>query len=217
MAMFPAAAFALCPVPPEKACSAWFASDEVFVGKVLASRIEPNPGDKNVDWLVYRLRVDRALKGDAHGTLEVRTENASGRWNADEGKTYVVFSKDRRVGAACSAIDDAGSVESTLREIEILRDAKFASIEGEVVDFQNQDRQPAATVRIRSGDRTITSQTDSNGQFRVVVPPGRYSIVEPAYSTWKELRGFELQAGECGLFQLETRKRRNPYTGEREH
>ena len=200
-------ASALCPVPPERACRAWFRSDQVFVGTVLAIHTEPDSRDPNVDWLVYRLRVQRPLKGSAAATAEIRTENASGRWIGDVGKTYVVFAKGGEVGSACSAIDDADAVESTLREIEGIKSANRATIEGEVVDFENQRPQPATAVRIRSGARLITARTDSNGRFRVVVPPGRYSIVEPRYSTWNDARDFKLQAGECGLFQLETRQR----------
>jgi hypothetical protein len=65
-------------------------STAVVLGTVIAERA--TAGTKNLlEGVIYTVRVDETLHGDAAKTLELFSENSSGRFPMEKGKTYILF------------------------------------------------------------------------------------------------------------------------------
>ena len=179
---------ALCPEPPPKVCAAYFESDAVYRAMLVGRRIVQKPA-ADADDIEYSFQVLEALKGPARKTVLLRSENSSGRWVGDRGKTYVVFASKGRIGGSCSSIDDASRVAQTLAEIRALRGVKGSVIEGEVAD-----------------GKIYGATTNTRGEFRIPVPPGRYTVAAgrrptSVYSS-DASQPFSLAAGQCTQFQF---------------
>jgi hypothetical protein len=67
-------------------------SKAVVVATVIAEKQVPSTQDGYfLDGTTYRVRVDRAFKGNASASLDVFTENTSGRFDMLVGSKYLLF------------------------------------------------------------------------------------------------------------------------------
>lgn len=89
-ALCPSEGSAYCPAPGPDVHQEFRASQAVFVGTVLAERNTPAHGSYYEGW-TYRVRVTRLFKGPTGDTIEVFTENSSGRRRLRIGASYVLF------------------------------------------------------------------------------------------------------------------------------
>jgi hypothetical protein len=112
-AVLPSAVYALCPAQPVTLCGAYSSGAKMFVGTVTSvkylddySRIE------------YTVRTNRTIQGDVRAVEILHSENDSGRWPAREGETYIVITRDGRIGGSCDKWELPGHVEEGLRELE---------------------------------------------------------------------------------------------------
>jgi hypothetical protein len=201
-------AFAICPYPTPKACSAFFESDAVFLGTVLSQRHSDNDL-----YIRFTVRVTRTLRGSVGAAADVYTPNDSARLPWDSGKKYVVFARlehGRLVSANdCGPLSDSAKVAETIRQIEDLRGETASSIEGEVRSAElDGPGIPNVAVRVQSGGKTYETKSDSRGIFRIRVPPGHYEvIIEPNlrtsdYNGYYNLHDINLVRGQCAQLQL---------------
>jgi len=65
-------------------------SSGVFIGRVIAGRAVPESKDY-LEGTVYSVRIEEVLRGDVPDTLEVFSENTSGRFPMDVGTQYLLF------------------------------------------------------------------------------------------------------------------------------
>jgi hypothetical protein len=213
----PAVLRGFCPAPIPKVCSAYFESDAVFVGTVISQQTVPDKDDPGFTegWL-YELRVDRSFRGDAQQTVRVHTPNDSSRLVLEVGHQYLLFARSHsgqlQIGDDCGPLSDSSRIAATVGQIENLRRATGAFVEGEV------RRKTASGVGVRGVSITLSrmgkkyrTRSDGRGLFRVLVPPGRYSIeVDPrtvALSdiSWVDTKSIELVQGQCAQVQFVTR------------
>jgi len=200
-------AYAICPYPTPKACSAFFQSDVVFVGKVLSRQYS----DKGAS-IRFNVKISRILRGSIGSNADVYTDNDSARLLWDIGKEYVVFAhleNERLVSSDdCGPLSDSARVAETIRQIEKLWGETSAWIEGEI-----RSAQPSGpgignmTVRINGKDKTYETKADSRGLFRLRVPPGHYEvIVDPKLRTSDynryNLHDINLVPGQCAQLLL---------------
>jgi len=204
-------AFAFCPYPTPKPCSAFFESDAVFVGRVLSKRYSDDG-----QYIRFSVRVSRVLRGNVGRTAEVYTGNDSARLQWDIGREYVVFARleNARLVSSddCGPLSDSARVAENIRQIEGLRAETLASVEGEVrSSAPDGPGIPNVTVRVRGGTKTYETKSDSRGMFRLRVPPGHYEIVVDSslrmsdYNWYHNLREINLVRGQCAQLQLVTR------------
>lgn len=204
--------FAIVPHPTPKFCAAYFEADTVFVGELLKVDYFP-PGEDNLEtnYLKYRFRVVRALRGNPGTTQIVLSENASARWVGDVGKTYVVFAENGMIWGSGGPLDDPSYVERVSKELEEIRRAKLATVEGDVVGAQSK-RGAAAGMRVRlyGLNENFTAITDPNGRFSFRVPPGQYLVVLDGARPSDYSKGgdqpFKVVAGQCAQFEFEVKK-----------
>jgi len=74
---------------PTVACE-FLNGDAVFVGKVVSVKDAPARGDEYEGWL-YELAVQKLFRGPNTRTIQVFTENSSGRFPLENGKQYLIF------------------------------------------------------------------------------------------------------------------------------
>lgn len=174
-----------CPKPDPSVACEFLNSRVVFVGKVVSVRTVPPHGEELDGW-TYVLNVQEWFRGPHTKTIEVFTENTSGRFPLDIGKTYLLFASPlegrltiTNCGNSALLADAEGSVRD-LRKIKVPQDAQ---IEGRISFSGIPDsgtHVPGIQVLIRSGARTFKAVSDADGWFRLHVPPGKYSVeVQP--------------------------------------
>jgi hypothetical protein len=186
----------------------FFESETVFVGTVTDKRLVDM--DRDVNSIRYTIKVEEVFRGRANETEHVKTENSTGRWYAEVGETYLVFSTKRGVGGTCGPLDEPRYVPEAIRQIRDLRNASNATIEGEVVrNGAPGNPAPGVTVRILGDGAAFEAVTDQAGLFNVVLPPGRYTLdaneLRPTDYSKQELRNIRLVRGQCAQFQLTTK------------
>jgi hypothetical protein len=203
-------AFAMCPYPTPRACSAYFESDAVFVATVVSEqRVD--------DYLRFGVRVSRVLRGKVDRSAVVYSGDDTARLLWDVGREYVVFAKlvNGRLesGDDCGPLSDPARVAKTINEIEGLRHVTDAVVEGEVLATQPEGAGVAGVgVDVVGSGRTYRVRSDARGRFRVRVPAGRYEAnVDPRvakqsdYNLGTDPRRLVLVPGQCAQLQFVTR------------
>ena len=204
------AAFAMCPHPTPKACSAFFESDAVFVATVVSThRVD--------DYLRFGVRVSRVLRGKVDRSEVVYSGDDTARLLWDVGREYVVFARlvNGRLesGNDCGPLSDPARVAETINEIEGLRHVTDAVVEGEVLADQPEGAGVAGIgADVVGSGGTYRVRSDARGRFRVRVPAGRYeAIVDPRvakqsdYNLGIDPRKLVLVPGQCAQLQFVTR------------
>ena len=197
-------AFAYCAPPPPKTCSLYFASDVVFVGKVLKY------GHTNdYEYERYELQVSRVLKGSVRRTTTVFTGNDTGRVTWGVGETYVVFASRVRgrlqAEDGCGDQSDPNRAATYLREIAALKKSKSATIEGRVVRQWDSDAGlEGFPIHVAGASRRYSTKSDKDGYFNISVPVGRYRIlIDPrAVAPSEDVERVDLIAGQCAQFEF---------------
>jgi hypothetical protein len=182
---------AVCPQPHPMVCAEFFKSDAVFVGTVVTEKQVESQGDVFDGWL-YQLQVKQSFRGVAGDTVQVFTENSSGRLTLKVGETYLLFASavnSRLTIDNCGSSTELSRAREAIHEIEqVLIDMKSASggnIHGRVVLSPLGTGKGIAGVRmtIRGAAGTYSAVTDKDGWIHLKVPAGRY-IVRPVSSKW---------------------------------
>ena len=72
----------------------YFHSNAVFLGTVLSAKEIPAESDSDkgfLDGSMYKVRVDKTFRGKLGRTVDIFSENSSGRFPMDVGRQYLVF------------------------------------------------------------------------------------------------------------------------------
>jgi hypothetical protein len=156
-------------------------SDAVFVGTVISARSVPPRGAEELDGWLYTLNVQELFRGPRTRTIKVFTENSSGRFPLDVGRTYLLFAHklDGRLTIGncgnSALLSKAAEAIRKLRGLEIPKDAE---IEGRISFSGIPDSGAHIAgihVIVRGNGRIFKATSDRNGWFHLHVPPGKYS------------------------------------------
>ena len=205
-----------CAKPDPSVACEFLNSRVVLVGKVVSVRTVPPHGEELDGW-TYVLSVQEWFRGPHTKTIEVFTENTSGRFPLDIGKTYLLFAYPQggrftitNCGNSALLADAEGSVRD-LRKIKVPQDAQ---IEGRISFSGIPDsgtHVPGIQVLIRSGARTFKAVSDTDGWFRLHVPPGKYSVevqptphwnISPYDLSYDDAQKVVAQRGHCSGVQF---------------
>jgi hypothetical protein len=157
---------------PRRVCAEYFRSDVVFVGKVISEKVLPEEQGFDGGWLYY-LKVSKVYRGSIGKTIEIMTENNSGRYPLEKGRKYLLFACAGARGFEIIGCGNSGLLEESkdrIREIEGLASAIDSSIEINVQDGSE------ARLAIIGPEGRSESITDKEGRLWVSVPPGRYRV-----------------------------------------
>src|SRR2546428_1348220 len=117
----------------------------------------------------------------AQQIAQVHIANDSGRLTLEVGHQYLLFARSQdgelQIGDDCGPLSDPSRMIQNVRDIENLRRATRAVVEGEIRKATASGAGvPGVAVNVTGMGRTYRGVSDRQGLFRVVVPPGRYSV-----------------------------------------
>jgi len=208
--MFALRAAAVCLEPHPRVCAEFFKSEAVFVGEVVSQRTVPAKGPDYDGWL-YRLRVHRVFRGKIGETLDIFTENSTGRFPLEVGHEYLLFAgrgNGRLVITNCGNSGLLTDAAAKIRDIERIGKGSAAEIEGRVVSRPPWEGVPGIRVSVRGELGTYAAVTGGDGWFRLTVEPGRYSVkaeserVSPFDLSYDDPDGFRIPRGGCAQVQF---------------
>ena len=134
--LFPAfSSFGFCPQPDPTVACEFLNSDAVFVGTVVSARAVPPRGAAELDGWLYNLTVQDLFRGPRTRTIEVFTENSSGRFPLDVAKEYLLFADEqdgRLTITCCGNSAELPKAQEAIRELRRLEIPKDAAIEGRI-------------------------------------------------------------------------------------
>jgi len=215
-------AHAFCLQPqPIRVCAEFFKADEVFTGTIISAQYmedhipEPYP-DPQPGWH-YRLKVLKNFRGPARGTVDVYTENTSGRFPLDLDKSYLLFAYKSgsilQVYGCLNSVEltDAGTALAEIRRL--LSDAggnADGSIRGCVVNRSGGVPLGGISLTARSSKRKFLTQTGPDGWFDLRVPPGKYNVagsatgwtVTPYDVSFDDPSAVKIESGGCADVQF---------------
>ena len=170
------AANAVCQNPQPRLVCAEFFREQVVVTARLARIRYVVPKDA-MDYHLYTMQTDRVLHGTINMTFRIYEENSSGRASFEwkTGETYLLFlSYNKRDGGweldGCGNSSPVRKSTKTLSDIANIKTTIGGDISGEVW-FD-----PGVTVVVQGTAGTYKTKSDREGNFRVHVPAGVYSV-----------------------------------------
>jgi hypothetical protein len=170
---------AVCMIPrPRLACAEFFKEQVVVIARMAGARHVVLKKDDAIDYHIYTMQTDRVLRGNIGSTFRIYEENSSGRAGFDWkiGESYLLFlsyfKEDH--GWQLDGCGNSGPLrqsENVLSEIEKIEAATDGgAITGEV-RFH-----PGVMVIAQGTGGTFRTRADKEGQFRLQVPAGVYSV-----------------------------------------
>jgi hypothetical protein len=162
---------------PRLVCAEFFKEHAVVIARVVGVRYVDPKGDA-MDYHTYTMRTDRVLRGNIGTGFRIYEENSSGRAGFDWkiGESYLLFlsySKEDH-GWELDGCGNSGPLrqsEKVLTEIDKIKAATDGgAIAGEVWFH------PGVMVIAKGTGRTFRTRADQEGQFRLQVPAGVYSV-----------------------------------------
>jgi hypothetical protein len=199
-----------CMLPTPTVACEFLNSDAVFVGTVVSVKVAPARGDEYQGWL-YDLTVQQVFRGPQTKTIQVFTENSSGRFPLDLSKRYLIFAYEydgRLEIDNCGNSSLLSAAGLSLRQLQKLQIPKDAVIEGNVSLSGTPDRAmhlSGIRVVVRSTTASVYAVSDRDGWFHLHVPPGIYSAgidqvpnlkIVP-FGLTEDPSHFEARAGHC--------------------
>jgi len=209
--------FAYCFQPDPTVACEFLNSDAVFVGTVISARAVPPRGATELDGWLYDLTVQELFRGPRTKTIEVFTENSSGRFPLEVAKKYLLFASEYN---GRLTIDNCGNsallskAQTAIGELHKLEIPQDAVIEGRISFSDSPDsgtQIPGLQVIIRGDGQTFKATSDKEGWFHVHVPPGKYLAevqqiphwdITPSANSSDNPSHFDTRKGRCSGLQF---------------
>jgi hypothetical protein len=162
---------------PRLVCAEFFKEHVVVIARMVGARYVDPKGDA-MDYHTYTMRTDRVLRGNIGTGFRIYEENSSGRAGFDWkiGESYLLFlsySKEDH-GWELDGCGNSGPLRQSgkvLSEIDKIKAATDGgAIAGEVWFH------PGVMVIAQGTGGTFRTRADNEGQFRLQVPAGVYSV-----------------------------------------
>lgn len=213
---------AFVPSPRPMPCMLYFLSDMVFVGQVTSAKEDKvtDGGQDFIEGWFYTLKVIKAYRGADESTVQVYTENDSGRLPLVVGKKYILFAQktDGRLTIAYDSL--SGEVEGSKQVLSDLdkiighKAGEGGDVFGRVtLESFGPDFGAVAGIHvsIKGPAGQAQAATNNNGWFRVHLPAGTYSAIaaDPKWSfknmdgTWENSNSFQVPDGGCAEIQIQ--------------
>lgn len=97
-------------------------SAKVLVAKVVSSQDQSSSDDpEGIEKTIYQLRIVKTFKGSVSRVLSVTSENTSGRFLMDVGKSYLLFIKSYGALNIVDSCGNSGLLEDRKKEIDVIK------------------------------------------------------------------------------------------------
>jgi hypothetical protein len=184
--LLPLPSLSLCGAPqPRLVRAEYFASQLVVEATLVRTRdIHDKDDPEGILARVYTLRVNKVLRGKTSGIITVYEGNDSGRasfyWLPKSVYLLFLFHMPEEkswVLEGCGNSDLLSKSRQALREITAIKTTyREGLIQGLVSDQSMASPIPEARVEALGVAGKFVAETDKNGEFRIHVPPGKYSV-----------------------------------------
>jgi hypothetical protein len=219
---FPTFSYGICQRPPAKLCNVFFgngilvAHGKVTKAEYVSDLQGDSPSEKEIGWR-YKIDLIKIYKGRSKEKIIVESENGSGQVILTANKEYIIFVYPIRHGVYeiwnnCEGIQGINGEPYTIKlekEIYTLQKEKNSFIEGEVVDGYLYPVPFQGSVRVSGNGRTFDVPINSQGSFKIELPPGTYQVLFPdglresSYSFYDiPKKKIILEPGECAQIQF---------------
>jgi hypothetical protein len=175
--LFPSPAAAFCPRIKIHVNNEFFKSRFVVIGQVLSERTELD-GDGFLVLTDYQVKVLRTYRGSHRQSLQIRSENDTGRFPMQKGQKYLLFV---RTFEGHLYIDNCGNSEllsDAEDAVDAIKQISKAGPYGEIEARVSSVVDNVAGIRFiaHRGNMTFPGVTDKGGWLRLRVPPGVYKL-----------------------------------------
>jgi hypothetical protein len=213
----------VCNVPsPRLVCAEYFAS-KVVVEATLVKVRSVHAGDDPQDVLahVYTLRADRLIRGQISEVFQVYEGNDSGRASFDwvAGRKYILFlfyfaAEESWALDGCGNSGAFNRAKSLLQQIDAIQTHNGGGvIHGMVSDQTLAAPFPGVAIEARGTNGIYKATTNSEGEFEIKVPTGRYTLraAKKGHSfytadfSYENPRNLQIEPGGCVQVQLVAR------------
>jgi hypothetical protein len=195
--------FAYCNTLPRLICAEYSQSQLVVIAKLKHKRYFPAKNGRE-GFYIYSLETSRTLRGKVGATFRVYEENSSGRasFNWNIGKSYLLFLNSTDDGMwwlyGCGNSVPLENAGFALKVIESMNERHGGLIQGLIIDGGyprpvGNTELAGITVEVRDEKNQYKTVTNSEGAFKIHVPPGRYTV-SPVRSGWtfkKDIESYE--------------------------
>ena len=150
------------------------------------------------------------FRGQAAKEIEVFTENSSARLPLEPHREYLLFAARGDQGLEITGCGNSGPTAERGDQLRALRTLAVGPtvVEGNVAPRPGRTGIAGVRFTIRGSARSYSAVSDNSGWFRVVVPPGRYSVqaqspgVEALDLSNDDPMGFSVRKGQCAQLQF---------------
>jgi hypothetical protein len=211
---------ALCLQPsPVRVCTEFFRSEYVVTAKILSSRKIPDtPDPNNVEGWFYKVQVERTYRGGKLPSDEIYTGNDETKFAMDVGKSYLLFInanlQSRLQPDTCGNSAELSKAKAATDAVEAILKAagKGGDIAGRVMlpvggsQAMSEAGAPGIQLVVKNYvGRDQPTTTDKDGNFKIHVGAGHYSVVGasdvwnvvPYSLAYMKPTDFDLQDGGC--------------------
>lgn len=117
----PTIAWAVCPDGPLSVEREYREAVAIVVARVESEHPTPNPPRGHDEGTTYRVKVTERVQGKAAGTVNLLSENNSGRFPMEVGETYLLFISK---GPGALVVDNCGNSGVMTERRELLAQLK---------------------------------------------------------------------------------------------
>ena len=209
--------FCLAP-QPRLACAEYFNSAFVVTATLTKTTPIPENSPTYPDARIYTLRVNRILRGKPPATVQVYEENSSGRAGFDwvRGQEYLLFLNYDENDHTLWELDGCGNsgpitrAATALSAIRAIQTARGSSMIQGVVGGRGAPLLSGMHIEAQGQAGRFAAITNDKGEFRMSVPPGRYTVNVVAAGRFFDSRDLSysdierpLEPGGCAQIQFD--------------
>jgi len=116
------AAFGACLEDDYSVAAEYARSVAVVQARVISERNVPDPeAPKFIGGTIYKVRVEESFHGALHGTVEVFSENSSGRFPMEKRKSYLLFLYREEGRLSADPCGNSGFVSQKTNDLATVR------------------------------------------------------------------------------------------------
>lgn len=171
-------ACAFCLEPPLRVSDEFYTSPLVLTGTPISSRhFSEKTGADAVDGILYTVRVDHDFRGNPGSSVEVFSEDSSGRFPMDLHQRYLLFLSRDDNRWFVDSCGNSGLLSQGAKALNAIRRLPLQSsfIYGQVYTRNKPAICAAMKLTVHSSGRTFHTTVGDDCTFHIDVPPGQYS------------------------------------------
>jgi len=160
------AALAVCVLSDYSVEAEYARSVAVVVAEVISQRNVADPGDdRSYGGVLYTLKVKESFRGSLLKTVDVFSENSSGRFPMQKGKAYILFLYAGQGRLSADNCGNSGLVSEKHEVMATLRTITKTTSAGRKPNYAVSPSHSAVTARAYRGTRRAVGRAGYRGRW----------------------------------------------------